>query len=59
MIEQKKLKAELMRVQAGKAEMEYQIELKKEEITRLENSMLHQEKAELELVNKIKQLGDK
>lgn len=59
MIETKRLKAELLRVQAAKAEMEYQIELKREEISRLEASMERQELAEVEINNKIKQLGDK
>lgn len=55
----KKIRAELLRVQAGKAEMEYQIELKQEEIQRLEANMAKQEAAEIELINKLKESENK
>jgi hypothetical protein len=56
MLEHKKLKAELLRVQAAKAEMEYIMEQKMEEIKRLEESVKKQELAEIDLQNKLKAL---
>lgn len=53
MIEHKRLKAELARVTASRYEIEYQIELKKEEIQRLQNTLEKQEAAELELKGKL------
>ena len=53
-IEQKKLKAELLRVQASKAEMEYIIEQKMEEITRLQENIKKQEETETVLLEKMK-----
>lgn len=49
MIEIKKVKAELFRVRAAKAEIEYQIALKNEEIQRLQNSLEKQILAEKDL----------
>ncbi len=59
MIENKKLKAELLRVQAAKAEMEYQVELKRDEIQRIESHMAKQDAAEVEIKNKLTQLESK
>lgn len=56
MLEKKKLKAELLRVQAAKAEMEYIVEQKMEEIKRLEEAMNKQNLAELVLIEKISNL---
>lgn len=56
MLETKRVRAELARVQSAKYEMEYQIELKREEIIRLEASLAKQETAEIEIQNKLKQL---
>lgn len=53
MIEQKRLKAELARVTASRYELEYQIELKMEEIQRLKNTLEKQEAAEIELKGKL------
>jgi signal transduction histidine kinase len=57
MLEKKKLRAELLRVQAAKAEMEYLMEQKMEEIRRLEDAVKKQELAESSLQEKIKDLG--
>lgn len=59
MVEHKKLKAELYRVKASRAEIEYQIELKKEEIQRLESTLSKQEAAEVEIEQRIKQMESK
>lgn len=59
MIEIKKLKAELFRVKASRAEMEYQIALKNEEIERLNNNLSKQELAEVELEERLKQMESK
>ena len=56
MLERKRLLSELLRVGAAKAEMDYLIEQKKEEIKRLENAMSVQEAAEKTLNEKIKSL---
>lgn len=53
-LEDKKLKAELLRVQAAKAEMEYIIEQRLDEIKRLQDAILVQEQMELKLMEKIK-----
>jgi len=53
MLEQKKLKAELLRVQAAKAEMEYIIEQRMEDIRRLQDNIKKQEEAEGQLLEKI------
>ncbi len=52
-LEQKKLKAELLRVQAAKAEMEYIIEQRMEEIKRLEDNIKKQEDAEKSLIERM------
>jgi hypothetical protein len=56
MLEQKKLKAELLRVQAAKAEMEYIMEQRMEEIRRLEEAVKKQELAESSLQEKLNAL---
>lgn len=53
-MELKKAKAELLRVQAAKAEMEYIIAQRMEEIGRLEDNIKKQEEAELKLLEKLK-----
>ena len=45
-LEVKKLKAELLRVQAAKAEMEYVIAQRMDEVQRLEENVKKQEEAE-------------
>ncbi len=57
MIEIKKTKAELLRVQAAKAEMEYIIEQRMDEIRRLQDNIKKQEETELKLIQKMKELG--
>lgn len=57
MIEFKKVRAELLRVQAAKAEMEYIICQKMEEVTRLEETIKKQEETEALLQEKMKGLG--
>jgi hypothetical protein len=61
MLEHKKLKAELLRIQAAKAEMEYVMEQKMEEVRRLEEAVKKQDLAEATLHEKIKalQAGEK
>lgn len=56
MIEQKKLNAELLRVLAAKAEMEYIIEQRMEEIKRLQDNIKIQEKTEESIQEKIRNL---
>lgn len=58
MLERKKLKSEILRVGAAKAEMDYLIEQKKDEIKRLEEAMKKQEAAEVMLMEKIKVLEE-
>lgn len=53
-LEKKKMKAELLRVQAARAEMEYIIAQRMEEITRLEDAMRKQEETEKVLLEKMK-----
>ncbi len=55
-VELKKIKAELLRVQSAKAEMEYVIAQRIEEIERLETNIKKQEEAEQLLLSK---LGEK
>lgn len=55
-LEQKKLKAELLRVQSAKAEMEYVIAQRLEEIQRLEDNIKKQESTEQILTEKIRGL---
>lgn len=52
-LESKKMKAELLRVQAAKAEMEYIIAQKMEEIARLEAGIKKQEETEKVLLDKL------
>jgi hypothetical protein len=52
-LEQKRLKAELLRVQAAKAEMEYIIAQRMDEIARLQDNITKQETAEAALIAKI------
>lgn len=51
--DQKKYKAELLRVQAAKAEMEYIIAQRMDEIERLEMNIKKQEDAEKALLEKM------
>jgi hypothetical protein len=53
-LEEKKLKSELLRVQSAKGEMEYVIAQRMEEISRLEDNIKNQELAEQKLIMKIK-----
>ena len=52
-LEQRKWKSELLRVQAAKAEMEYIIAQRMEEIGRLEDNIRKQEEAEKLLKEKL------
>lgn len=52
-LEQKKWKAELLRVQAAKADMEYKIAERLEEIERIQGHIKTQEEAELKLLEKL------
>lgn len=52
-LEKMKLKAELMRVQAAKAEMEYIIAQREDEISRLKESVKKQEDTEVLLIQKM------
>lgn len=56
MLEKKKVRAELLRVQAAKAEMEYIIEQKMDELKRLEEAVKKQELAESSLQEKYNKL---
>ena len=58
MLERKKLRSELMRVAAAKAEMDYLIEQKLEEIQRLRDNMAKQDAAEKTIQEKIDSLGE-
>lgn len=53
-IEKKKLNAELLRVQAAKAEIEYLIAQKMEEVERLQAAIVKQEETEGKILAKIK-----
>jgi multidrug resistance efflux pump len=53
-LDEKKFKAELLRVQAAKAEMEYIIAQRMDEIARLQDNITKQEDAERILIAKIK-----
>jgi hypothetical protein len=57
MVEKKKLIAELLRVQAAKAELDYLIEQKLEEIQRLKDAIEKQTQSEMVLSEKLKALG--
>jgi len=59
MLEHKRLKSELLRVGAAKAEMDYIIEQKRDEIKRLEEAMAKQDATEIILLEKIKQLEER
>ncbi len=52
-LEKKKIKSELLRVQAARAEMEYIIAQRMEEIGRLEDGMKKQTEAEQKLLEKL------
>lgn len=52
-IEQKKIKSELLKVQAARAEMEYIIAQRLEEIERLEANIKIQEQTEKKLIEKM------
>jgi septal ring factor EnvC (AmiA/AmiB activator) len=56
-LEIKKFKAELMRVHAARAEMEYRIAQCEDEINRLRDHIQKQEEAEANLQAKLKELG--
>lgn len=58
MLERKKIKSELLRVSAAKAEMDYLIEQKLDEIKRLKDAMAKQEEAEALLITKLNALGE-
>lgn len=58
MLERKRLRSELLRVGAAKAEMDYLIEQKREEIKRLEEAMSKQEAAEVTLTAKLSALDE-
>lgn len=53
-LEAKKLKAELLRVQAAKAEMEYIIEQRLEEIKRMQEAIRIQDETETKLIERMK-----
>lgn len=53
-LETRKIKAELLRVQAAKAEMEYIIAQRMDEIKRLEDAIKKQEETEQKLIEKMK-----
>jgi hypothetical protein len=57
-LERKKIKSELLRVSAAKAEMDYLIEQKLDEIKRLKDAMAKQEEAEALLITKLDALGE-
>lgn len=48
-----KMKSELLRVQAAKAEMEYVVEQRYEEIKRIQDNIKNQEDAEKDLLQKL------
>ncbi len=56
-LEKKKTKAELLRVQAAKAEMEYVIAQRMEEIERITDSINKQNEAEAKLTAKLNEQG--
>lgn len=53
-MEKKKTKMELLRVQAAKAEMEYIIAQRMDEVKRLEDGIKKQEETEAKLLEKLK-----
>ena len=57
-LEGKKLKAELMRVQSARAEMEYTVALREDEVNRLKDHIKIQDSKEVELMDKIQNLKD-
>lgn len=59
MVERKKLKAELLMVGARKAEMEYVIAQRQEEIDRMLKQIEIQEAAEAAITEKLKALDEK
>lgn len=52
-LENKRIKSELLRVQAAKAEMEYKVAERLDEVKRLEDNIKKQEKAELSLLERL------
>ena len=56
-LEIKKMKMELARVQANKLEMEFIIAQRTDEIKRLEDAIKIQEDKEKEILNKLKEIG--
>lgn len=52
-LERKKIKAELLRVQAAKAEMEFIVAQRQEEIARLNSNIKIQEDTETKLLEKL------
>lgn len=52
-MEQMKVKSELLRVQAAKAEMEYIIEQRMDEISRIHENIKKQEETEVTLLAKL------
>jgi hypothetical protein len=58
MLEKKKLKAELLRVQAARAEMEYIMEQKMDEIKRLEEAVKKQDATEASIIERMGKIGE-
>lgn len=58
MLEKKRLTSELLRVNAARAEMDYIIEQKNEEIKRLTDAIAIQDAKAAELQEKLKALGE-
>lgn len=56
-LERKKIQVELLRVEAARAELEYKIEERLEDIKRLEENITIQKTKEEELKQKIKEMG--
>lgn len=56
-LELKKTQVELMRVETARAEMEYKIEERLEDIKRLEDNIKIQKEKEIELIQRLKEMG--
>lgn len=54
----KKVKAQLLATQAAKADLEVRIEERRDEIRRIEEHILLQEKRELDLIAELKKLEE-
>ncbi len=52
-LDKKRLQVDLLQIQAGKASLELQIEMKKEEIERMKAHLIVSEEKELEIMTKI------